>query len=277
LVTSRKSLRQRGKDEPFRANPGELLEVGMNRLTLGQVSFIALASAPLCFAQDRTITRDLGRINDAKSWSVINAEFSVSVEQGKAVVRLKPKGKSGKGSVIGMALVEGAEFTQGAIDIDLKGRGKQQASFLGLAFSVVDGKTFEAVYFRPFNFIRDEKASRAHAVQYVAWPDYTWERLRKTKPGVYESGINPVPDPAGWFHAHVEVTKKKVRVFVNEAKEPCLVVDRLAGRDRGRVGLWVDSREGAFANLKITLRKSVSAGRQTPAARADPRPLCEKS
>jgi hypothetical protein len=53
-----------------------------------------------------------------------------------------------------------------------------------------------------------------------------------TRPGVYKSSVNPVPDPAGWFHARIEVTKKKVSVFVNEAKEPCLIVDRLASREK---------------------------------------------
>ena len=60
-----------------------------------------------------------------------------------------------------------------------------------------------------------------------------------------------MPDPGGWFHARIEVTKQKVRVWVDDAKEPCLVVDRLAGREKGKVGLWVDSREGAFRNLRI--------------------------
>jgi hypothetical protein len=122
---------------------------------------------------------------------------------------------------------------------------------VGVAFGAADGKTFEAVYFRPFNFLRDDKSFRVRAVRYVAWPDHTWEKLRKGKPGVFESAVQPVPDPAGWFHARVEVTKQKVRGWVDDAKEPCLAVDRLGGRERGMVGLWVDSQEGAFRNLKI--------------------------
>ena len=115
----------------------------------------------------------------------------------------------------------------------------------------MDGKTFEAVYFRPFNFMRDDKSFRAHAVQYVAWPDHTWEKLRKAKPGVYESAVKPVPDPSGWFHARIEVTKQKVSVWVDDANEPCLVVDRLASHAKGKVGLWVDSKDGSFRNLQI--------------------------
>ncbi len=39
------------------------------------------------------------------------------------------------------------------------------------------------------------------------------------------------------------------------ALAPCLVVDRLTSRERGKVGLWVDSKEGAFRNLKIVRAK----------------------
>jgi len=40
-------------------------------------------------------------------------------------------------------------------------------------------------------------------------------------------------------------------VFVDNAKEPCLVVERLASRAKGKVGLWVDSFDGKFGDLKI--------------------------
>ena len=119
----------------------------------------------------------------------------------------------------------------------------------------MDGNTYEAIYFRPFNFMREGNVFRQHAVQYVAWPEHTWEKLRKGKPGVYESAIKPVPDPSGWFHARIEVAKQKVSVWVDEGKEPCLVVDRLASREKGKVGLWVDSKEGSFRNLKIVVAK----------------------
>ncbi|HRY48134.1 MAG TPA: hypothetical protein P5186_08815 [Candidatus Paceibacterota bacterium] len=43
----------------------------------------------------------------------------------------------------------------------------------------------------------------------------------------------------------------KVCVYVNDAKEPCLGVDQLSERKQGRIGLWVDTGGGEFANLKI--------------------------
>ena len=223
----------------------------MTRLSWGWVGGVLLACAPPCVAPEKVIAPDLSQINERKVWSVINADCDTAMEDAKRVVRLKPKGKASTPSDIGLALVEGVEFAEGTLEIDLKGKGKIQTSFLGLAFHVVDGKTFEAVYFRPFNFLRDDKSFRVHGVQYVAWPENTWEKLRKGKPGVYESAVKPIPDPSGWFHARIEVTKRAVSVWVDGAREPCMVVDRLAGREKGKVGLFVDSREGSFRDLRI--------------------------
>ena len=189
---------------------------------------------------------DLGRLNDPESWRVIDADASVE----GPVAHLKPHGDPAVGSHIGLALVQKMKFSEGTLEVDLRGAGKQEASFLGLAFGVADAKTFEAVYFRPFRFTDGDPDARGHAVQYVAWPEYTWEKLRKDKPGVYETAIEPVPDPSGWFHVRIEVTQQKVSVWVDGGTHPCLVVDRLAHRE-GDVGLWVDSMPGAFRNLRI--------------------------
>jgi hypothetical protein len=228
----------------------------MGRLSRGLVLGVVLAVLLVCLAVQRASTRDTARTDDGRSWDLVNAEARSAAQNGKQVVVLRPKGEPGPGSLVGMALVEGQRFTEGTIDIDLKGKGQEQKSFLGVAFAVADGTTFEAVYFRPFNFRANDADHRGHAVQYVAWPVHTWEQLRRDKPGVYEAAIKPVPDPGGWFHARVEVTKKQVRVFVDGAVEPCLVVDRLAGRTGDRVGLWVDSIDGAFADFKVVPAKA---------------------
>ena len=223
----------------------------MNNSSWRWMTGILLVYVPVCFAEEKAITPDLSLINDGKIWNVINADFDTVMEDGKRVVRLKPKGKANTPSDIGLALVQGLEFAEGTLEIDLKGRGEAETSFLGLAFSAVDGKTFEAVYFRPFNFRRDDPAYRVRAVQYIAWPDDTWEKLRREKPGKFESAVRPVPDPGGWFHARIEVKKNKVSVWVDDGKQPSLVVDRLARREKGKVGLWVDTKQSSFSNLTI--------------------------
>ena len=193
---------------------------------------------------------DVTRIGDATAWSVVNAESQVALDGGRQVVKLAPSGGNRKGSNVGMALVSGVTFAEGVIDVDLRGQGEAAASFVGIAFGVADASTYEAVYFRPFRFRSQDAVERSHAVQYVAWPDHTWEALRKQSPGVYESAIAPVPDPAGWFHARIEVGRSAVKVFVDGAAQPTLVVNRLSAASGG-VGLWVDSQEGSFANLQL--------------------------
>jgi hypothetical protein len=209
------------------------------------IRYSSLVCFAVFFAQGG-VAPDLARVNDAKSWRVIDADATVD----GPIVRLKPHGDPAVGSNIGLALVQNSTFSEGTLEIDLRGSGKAQASFLGLAFGVADAKTFEAVYFRPFRFADDDPDARRHAVQYVAWPEYTWEKLRKDKPGLYEAAIQPIPDPAGWFHARIDVTKQKVTVSIDGSTNPCLVVDRLGHRE-GNVGLWVDSIRGAFRNLRI--------------------------
>jgi hypothetical protein len=198
----------------------------------------------------RPIAPDLARVGDSALWHLTNAEVRTSVEGGRSVLRLAPIGGDGPGSNVALALVAGVDFGEGSIEVDLKGEG-QQRIFLGVAFDVADAKRFEAVYFRPFNFRPDDPEHRGRAVQYVSWPEHTWEALRAKTPGVYEHPVDPVPDPDAWFHAKVEVAPSRVSVLVDEATAPCLVVNRLDRGAKGGVGLFVDSREGAFANLKI--------------------------
>jgi hypothetical protein len=194
----------------------------------------------------QALVPEVGRVNDPRRWRVIDADAIVD----GPVVRLKPHGDPAVGSHIGLALLRNVKFSEGTLEIDLRGGGPQEASFLGLAFGAADAKTFEAVYFRPFRFADEDPEARGHAVQYIAWPEYTWEKLRREKPGVYEAAIQPVPDPAGWFHARIDVTKQNVSVSIDGSTQPCLVVDRL-GHRQGDVGLWVDSMPGAFRNFRI--------------------------
>ena len=201
-------------------------------------------------AQAKPVVPDLSKITDSTSWKVIHADAEKIETEGRTVVRLVAEGDSANG-IVGLALAHAPGFSTGTIEIDLKGKNLKQRSFLGVAFNVVNEKTFEAVYFRPFNF-KAEDPIRNRSVQYIAWPTNTWEHLRKTAPGQFEKPVNPVPDPDGWFHAAIEVTTHQVRVFVNHAKEPSLVVARLSSDSAERpVGLFFDSADGEYANFSV--------------------------
>lgn len=196
---------------------------------------------------------DLARIADATAWQVLQATAEPAQKQGRPALRLVSRGDSADG-IVGLALPRGVAFTTGTIEVDLRGKNVRGRSFLGVAFNVVDANTFEAVYFRPFNFRADEPF-RGRAVQYIAWPGSTWEHLRQALPGRYEQPLQPPPDPDDWFHARVEVGPAQVRVFVNGAAEPSLVVARRPAHGSGvprSAGLFVDSADGTYANLRIT-------------------------
>jgi len=197
-------------------------------------------------AQKKAIEPDLAALAEGKGLKVFNRSLSVLNDGARKGVRLS------QNPGVGVAYIEGVEFADGALEIDIRGKDVQQQSFVGVAFHGLDEKTYDAVYFRPFNFRTEDQARRIRAVQYIAHPTYTWQKLRTEQPGKYEKPVNPAPDPNGWFHARIVVASPKVSVFVNDAKEPSLVVDQLSDRKKGLVGLWVGNASGGdFASFKI--------------------------
>lgn len=153
----------------------------------------------------------------------------------------------------GVAWLTGVtDFGTGTIAADIRGKDVLQRSFVGIAFAGVNDSTYELVYLRPFNFRATDSTRRAHAIQYVADPDYPWPRLRRESPGRYEKPLTSPPDPNSWVRLRIVVTTGEVRAYVNEATAPSLVVERLRPGARGRVGLWVGTQsDGNFANVSV--------------------------
>ncbi len=216
---------------------------------MGSIAFWLLptiaASAFLIRAQTAP-QPDLAMLPEGKIWQVFNRQAVVVKEAGKIIARLDER--PGDGAV----WLAGSSITTAAIEVEIRGKDQLQHSFVGIAFHAVDDKTYEAVYFRPFNFRSNDPGRRSHAVQYVSQPEHTWQRLRSEQPGKFEQAVKPVPDPNGWFRARIEVTSSRVRVYVDGAAEPSLDVPRLTDRSSGRIGLWVGNGSGGdFAGLRI--------------------------
>jgi hypothetical protein len=202
-------------------------------------------------AQDATtIVPDLKGLAGGKGGTVPAAATLKWVESAKGKSALHMQSTTDDTVIV----LDGIQFTNGVVEFDALGQsGPPQSNFLGFAFRVVDAQTHDAVYFRPFNFRAVERDRQVHAVQYVSAPNYGWEVLRSTKPSQYEKPIVPAPDGDAWFHVMIVVEKPSVRVFVNNSKEPSLVVDELTDRKGGGVGLWVGPGLGGYiSSLKIT-------------------------
>ncbi len=218
------------------------------RFTIG-LSILAI-SAIAYGTQKDFIQPDLAKLIAGNAWKIHNRTATAINESGKNGVRFDEKEGDG------IAWIPGVKFSEGTIECDIRGKNVLQRSFVGIAFHGVDEKVFDAIYFRPFNFKSDDAVRRTHAVQYISHPAHTWSKLRSEFPLKYEQPVKPVPEPEDWFHARIVVAKGKVSVFVNDAAEPSLVVDKLNARTDGMIGFWVGTNSGGdFANLKITPNK----------------------
>jgi hypothetical protein len=153
------------------------------------------------------------------------------------------------------------KFKNGTIEVDILGRlnGKglpDARAFVGLAYRVVDAEArFESVYLRPLNGRKTNPPSPRdkRAIQYFAYPDWKFDRLRKEYPdGRYESGADIADDE--WTKLKLDIDDERVRVSVN-GKEELALTDTKAAPEAGGIGLWVGrGTEGYFADLRITPR-----------------------
>jgi hypothetical protein len=204
-------------------------------------NLIAIAS---CIAAT-PIVPDLSQLASQKNWKgdVVNTQ-QIKKEDSPAVEFI------GQGEKI--VWLDNLQLESGILEFDVKGKkSPRQGSFIGVAFRVKDKKTYDVVYFRPFNFNSNNAENKAHAVQYMSEPQWPWYKLRKDKPGQYEKIITPAPDGDAWFHVKIILENRQVKVFVNNEIKPSLTVDELSNRSAGSVGLW-SIGYGAIANLKIT-------------------------
>lgn len=125
--------------------------------------------------------------------------------------------------------------------------------FIGLAFNInKDNSAFESIYLRPKAARSDSQFGRNHSVQYYAYPDFKFEKLRKPEfKGQYETyadtGLNE------WITLRIELKNDKAILYVNNQKYPSFIVsDRKGNLKSGSIGLWVDiGTIGYFKDFKV--------------------------
>lgn len=155
--------------------------------------------------------------------------------------------------------LDGVNFKNGIIDLKVRSRLLKEApaharGFIGLAFRINETNTqFECIYLRPTNARADDQVRRNHSIQYFAYPDFKFDRLRKESPEAYESYTDMALDE--WIQMRIEVKGTQAKLFLNNHPQPSLVVNdlKLGTEASGGIGLWVDiGTEGYFTDLKVT-------------------------
>lgn len=197
-------------------------------------------------AQVISVKYDLYSLCENKKLEVINRIVTTFSEEDKKGIRFS------KNENDGVAWLRHIIFSNGIIELDIRGKDEFQQSFVGIAFHGVDNNTFDAIYFRPFNFQSTDPVRKIHAVQYISQPDFTWQILREKFNGKYEKGIVPSPVANEWFHVKIVIKYPQVSVYVNGTPEASLSIEKLNKHTAGKMGLWVGNNSGGdFANLQI--------------------------
>jgi len=189
----------------------------------------------------------------------VNLATALQEQQIKAVNRTLSLYENNPGAVEmnaaegdGLGILKEIAFETGTIEVELLGENSPGRSFIGIAFNIQDEKTFEAIYFRPFNFVATEQIRKDHMVQYVNHPEDTWFKLREERTGEFENEIPADLDPNDWFNVIIEVTDDKVSVLVDGIAFPVLEINRLSETKSQKIGLWVgNGSSGRFRNLVI--------------------------
>ena len=204
------------------------------------VHFIILGLMFLCM--NCSITKNIQL--DNHNLKLVNRQLANSDNQSVIILNAQ------RGS--GFAKIEDVDFKTGIIEVELLGEDIQGKSFVGMAFNIQNDSTYEAIYFRPFNFQAKEKVRRSHSIQYIYHPDFPWKRLRAENKGMYESEFMNPPEPNDWFPIQINVTEDEITVVDPRTSESLLKVKRLVESSSSKIGFWTGhNSKGGFRNLKI--------------------------
>jgi hypothetical protein len=192
-------------------------------------------------------------LSDTKDLVSLNVKADALEYKGRKAVRLTYDKERD-----GFALLQGADFQDGTIEADIALKittppGMRMPGFVGIAFRArPDASRYELFYLRPGNSHAEDQAMRNHSVQYTSEPDFSWYKLRREWPWVYESHAELQTET--WTKVRIEVKGRSAKLYLNGSESPSLVVGGLKGQDlRGGIALWgYQGEEAYFSNLRIT-------------------------
>lgn len=190
---------------------------------------------------------------NAEDYQAIQSFVSNTTLNGMKVLRVTKDPKVEAVDEETYTRLAGSEFKNGVIEVRVLSRLLPDApdfarGFIGIAFRTnAANNRFEGLYIRPTNGRCESQIRRNASTQYFSYPDFKFDRFRREAPGMYESyadiGLNE------WIDLRIEVRGERAGLFINNGKQPVLVVQDLKhGPDAsGRIGLWVDMGQRAFS------------------------------
>jgi hypothetical protein len=218
----------------------------MKKYTLNLFALLTIFLPVMLFAQEET-SLDLFELQNKGQLVAVNRTITTVEEGGKKFIRVSELNGEG------LVWLPVKAFSSGRIDILMRGKDVLQKSFVGIAFHGLNDSTYDAVYCRPFNFFAQDSVRRIHAIEYIAHPTYTWEKLRTEFNAKYEKAIKDPPDPNGWFRMTLIIEGKTVRAFINDKQEPSLVVEKLGQQQAGKIGIFTGSGSGGdFEKIRVS-------------------------
>jgi hypothetical protein len=222
-------------------------------------TFTALAGASIFFSSMVASAQTKSYpLNSSQGIRLHNVVVEPATLEGKRGLRVTSAPDAGPGELNMLAVIEDTDFSNGVIEAEIAGApaagaGTGARGFVGIAFRVrPDLKTYDAFYLRPTNGRADDQERRNHSTQYISHPDWTWSRLRQETPSRYESYVDVVPNT--WTKIRIDVRGDKARLYVNDSREPVLIVNDLktSATGRGGVALWIGvSTVAHFRNVTV--------------------------
>lgn len=199
---------------------------------------------------------------DAQHLQAVNVFMSLEKTGGTPVVKVIKDSAAQGANEATFVKVRGIDFSNGSIEVKLlsrllTGAPESARGFIGIAFRISDSNTrFESIYLRPTNARADDQVRRNHSIQYYAYPDYKFDRLRRESPEKYESYADM--EMNAWITMRIEVNGQQAKLFLNGNTQPSLIVNdlKLGAGAHGGIGFWVDGgTEGYFKDLIVTPRQ----------------------
>ena len=216
-------------------------------------SLLFLVSISVSAAADMKVVS----LASTQGFKLVNTAAEVTTFKGRKALRVSEP-ITNKADREDKLVILPVDFHNGAIELELAGSVATGAiagarGFVGVAFRVADDvKKFECLYLRPANGRADDQVRRNHSVQYISYPDFPWQKLRKEETEKYEAYVDLVPDE--WIKVKIVVDGSNARLYVHGNEQPTLIVhDLKKGDSRGALALWIGpGTEAHFADVRVT-------------------------